>query len=579
MEKYKGVSIYEGIVIAKPFLKKKKNTQVKIYKIIPEMVKSELERLNHAIKETKQEIKSLIESLAGKVNQNELKILNVHLMMLEDPVFLSDISNKIKIELLNSEKVVETVVKKYVGMFKSLNDPVYKQRAADVEDVGEKIIQNLQSEKAEIIDVGNKILITKELKPSELLKYHNLGLKLSGIISEYGGETSHAAILAKTLGIPTLMGVKNLNKIKFNENEEVILDSRSEKELFLINPEFYIKQWYEKEKKESEDEELEIKTFIDFEALSKDNVKVNLYSNMGSEVELDDILKYKPDGIGLLRTEFLYMDSDHFPTEEEQLEEYKRFSETIGVKKELIIRTLDIGADKKLSYFEMPEEENPFLGVRAIRLSLAHKNIFKTQLRAILRAAVFGNIKLMYPMISSIDELRKANEILNQVKNDLEKEEIKYKKNLEVGIMIEVPSSAIMSDLLIKEVDFFSIGTNDLTQYVLAADRLSEEVSYIYNNYDPSVLRMINIVAENAIKAEKKVSVCGEMGGDKLGLLAFLSFGIRDLSMLPSFIPKIKKVLKKIEIKDLKDIKTEILKAKTAEDVKKILNDYLLGVI
>ena len=579
MDKLTGISIFEGIVVAKAYMRRKKKEIIKLYKVHPAMIDDEMKRFQEALSDTKQEIKSLIESLTGKVNQTDIKILNSHLMILEDPLFLSDITNKIRIEMINAEKIVETVVQKYVGMFKSLNDPAFREKAIDIEDVGEKLIQNLQGLTGEKEDIDNKILIAKDLKPSDLLRYHNDGISILGIVTETGGETSHVAILAKTMGIPTILGVKNLQNLKFDELQEVILDSRKGKEIVVFEATDYVRQWYSKEKDEFEKEKGDMLSLIDKPAFTKDGVRIKLASNAGGESDIADIKHYNTDGIGLLRTEFLYMESEYFPTEAEQEKAYRKMAEAVNPGDYVIIRTLDIGADKKLSYFDMPDEENPALGLRAVRLCLKRKDIFKTQLRAILRASIAGNIKVMYPMISGVEELNEANRVLEEVKKELEKEGIPYNNAMEVGIMIEVPSAAILADILIEKVDFFSIGTNDLTQYILAADRLSEEVSYIYDNFHPAVLRMINNIAEVAIRAGKKVSVCGEMGGDTTAVIAFLSFGIKDLSMLSSLIPKVKKLLTTVDMEKLKDIKEKLLKCKKTSEVKEILNDYLLGVI
>ncbi len=577
MDKITGVSIFEGIVISKAYMRKKKKEDIKLYRIQSEKVDDELMRFQEAVLETKQEIKSLIESLTGKVNQNDIKILNSHIMILEDPLFVSDITNKIRLEMINAEKIVESVVQKYVGMFRALNDPVFREKAIDIEDVGEKLIRNLQGIAGESEDINNKILIAKDIKPSDILKYHNEGLNIMGIVTETSGETSHVAILAKTMGIPTLIGAKNLSEFKFAEDEEIILDSRKGREVLVNAPSGHVREWYIKEKKEFDKEKEELLTLIDKPAFTKDGERVRLASNIGGVSEINDVVHYKTDGIGLLRTEFLYMESKYFPEEDEQFEAYKKIAEAVGNENYTVIRTLDIGADKKLSYFEMPDEENPALGMRAIRLCLNRKDIFKTQLRAILRASIYGNIQIMYPMISGIEELEEVNKVLDEAKEELDREKIEYNKEISVGIMIEVPAAAILAEELIKRCDFFSIGTNDLTQYVIAADRLGEGTSYLYDNFHPAVLRLISIVADAANKAGKKVSVCGEMGGDPTAALAFLSMGIRDLSMLSTLIPKIKKVIKEIDTSKLAPIKNKILQAKKSSEIKNILNDYLLA--
>jgi len=579
MRKLDGISIFEGITIAETIYSKRKKEKIKIFKISSDGIEEEIQRFKEAILDSKNQIKKLIESLNGKIDESDIKILNVHLMMLEDPVFLSDITNKIKIEKLNVEAIVNEVVKKYVGMFKALNDPVYKQRALDIEDVGEKIISNLQGKYLVLEELDEKILVAQDLKPSLLLNYYNMGKKLKGIILEMGGETSHVAILAKTLGIPTLMKVKGIDSVDWNEIGKVILNTTKKNGFIIVEPtkDEIGKYKYKKENFYKQQNELE--SLIGETIRTKDDEKITINANLGAIKGLENIEKYKPDGIGLFRTEFIYMDSNDFPLEEEQFEIYKKVTEEQGVEKELIIRTLDIGGDKKLNYFNLPEEDNPFLGLRAIRLSLKNPNIFKTQLRAILRASYYGNLKIMYPMISSLKELRNANEILEQVKDEMRRKKEKFNEKIEIGIMIEVPSATIISDVLIEEVDFFSIGTNDLTQYILASDRLSDTVSEIYDGYHPAVMRSINMVAENAIAKEKKVSVCGEMAGEPMAILAFLSFGIKDFSMLPSLTLKIKKIIKRINLNELGEIKVKLLKAKTAEEIRQILKKYLAGVM
>ncbi len=574
MGKFRGNTIFEGIVIAKPYIKKRKEIFINELSIEEEAIESELERVQEALKQTRTDIKELIESLKDRVNKNELKILNVQLVMLDDPLFLSDINNLIKKEKKNAEFVIDRVVKKYVGMFKSLNDPVYKERATDVEEVGNKLLQNLLLEKPELEDINNKIMITKELKPFELLRYYNLGVVIKGIVTEEGGETSHAAILAKALGIPTLMGVGGVESFQFNENKDIILDSRENFSILLTEPTRDEYENYLKEYRKFIELNNEIEALRGKEIFSRDGQKILLKANLGGEIEISQLKIYQPDGVGLLRTEFLYMDSDEFPDEETQYKLYEKVYKELGEDKPLIIRTLDIGGDKTLSYFKLPEEENPFLGLRAIRLCLKNPEIFKVQLRALLRVAYNRNIKVMIPMISRIEEIRETKRIIEEIKVELERDKIPYEKDLKIGIMIEVPSAAILADQLIEEVDFFSIGTNDLTQYIMAADRLSKEVQDVYDKYNPSVIRMINHTVKAANDAGKSVSICGETAGEQLGMLIFLSLGVTELSMLPAFLPKAKKLVKNIDIEKLKKYKTKILKCKTSEEIKEVLKDF-----
>lgn len=574
MEKIQGNVIFEGIVIAKPYIRKKKVLVVQERNITNDQIDAEVLKVEEAVKETRFEIKHLVDSLKDRVNKEELKILNVQLLMLDDPVFLSDIIGKIKTEKKNAEYAVDSVLEKFVNQFKSLSDPVYRERSVDVQELGSKIIQNLLFVKPHKEDLDGKILITKELEPFELLKFYNEGVDIKGIITELGGETSHSAILCKALGIPTLMGVNDILFKKLDSNKDIILDARLDGGKVILDPDPVTLSYYQNELQVFDNEFREIEALRGKEVLTKDNKRIFLKANLGGEIEITQLSNYLPDGVGLLRTEFIYMDNDGFPSEDRQVELYLDVYNKLGNDKPLTIRTLDIGGDKQLSYFKIPEEANPFLGLRAIRLCLKHKDIFKTQLRAILRVAHNRNIKIMYPMISKIEELWEANKILDEAKIELAKENIPFASNIEVGMMIEVPSSAIMADIFVKEVDFFSIGTNDLTQYVMAADRLSKEVSDVYDKYDPAVIRMVYNTARAAIENNKNISVCGEVAGEALAIIVFLAFGIKDLSMLPALLPKAKKVIKNLSMSELSKLREPILKCRTSKELKHLLKEY-----
>ncbi len=574
MERLEGKSIFEGIVIGQPYLRKKKKVDVTEYKIDEDKVDEEINRFKFALKETKQEIKFLIDSLKGRINSDELKILNVHLMILDDPVLLSEINTRITSDLINVEKILESVIDKYVDMFNQLNDPVYMQRGLDIQDVGDKLIRNLLSEEGELEDIEGKILITKELFPTELLKIHHYNVNVLGIITEYGGETSHVAILAKALGIPTLMGAKSVMQREWDG--KIILDTRKSSSCVIIDATDKVFESYEKEQEELYKKVCELEKLTELPAVTLDGGKLDLNINVGGDLDMLDLKKKNPDGIGLLRSEFIYMDSEFFPSETKQMEIYEKVYNDLGEDRPLIIRTLDIGADKHLSYYEMNDEENPFLGLRGLRFTLSHKSIFKEQLRAILRVAHGRNIKIMYPMVTNLWEIEEAEKILQEVKNELKAAKVEYKDDIEVGIMIEVPSAALLADVFGEKVDFFSIGTNDLTQYILAADRLSDEVAHLYDCYDPAVLRAINMVAEAGIRHGKKVSVCGEMAGDPMAIIAFMSFGIKDLSMLASFLPRAKHLIRNSDMNNIRKLKNKILSCRDSREVKDLLKNYVI---
>lgn len=573
MESVTGKSIYQGIVIAKPYIDHKKTVDVENYKIPSDKIEDEIVRLNNAIEASKLEIKQLKEKLKNKINKEDLQILTVHLMMLDDPQFTSDIKKAIKKEGLNAESVVRKVSNRYIAMFENIQDPIYKQRALDIKDISERLISNLVFMSSTYKELDGKILVATELFPSELLKIYYSGIKLAGIILEYMGETSHIAILAKSMEIPTLMGGRNLFGIEWGDL--VILDTVSIEPKVITNPDPATLERYIEYKEKFEKKKIEIEKNINLPTVTLDGEKIDLFLNIGGRLDITEINRKNPDGIGLLRTELIYMDSDKFPSEEKQYKIYSNIAKEFGEDKPIIIRTLDIGADKKLPYYELAPEENPSLGCRGIRFTLLNKEIFKTQMKSILRASYGNDIKMMYPMVTDIKEIFEARKLLEECKRELIAEEIPFDDKMEVGIMIEVPSAAIMSDIFAQYVDFFSIGTNDLTQYVLATDRFSESASYLYDSLDPAVLRSINFIAEAGMKYGKKVSVCGEMAGDELACIALLSMGIKNLSMTPPSIPRIRNLIRKVKISEIVKLKSRILNCFNAEEVKQILNEYI----
>lgn len=569
-----GKSACEGVVISQAFLYKKNDAIIEKVQLNFSDVPKELEKWKGAVEKSKLEIKELKGKLKSKVTPDELEILTAHIMMLDDPMFIKDIENKIKKDAINAEYAVKEVSEKYIQLFNKIKDPLYAQRAIDIKDISERIILNLIEKDLRREKLDYKIIFAKEIFPSQLLKAVEAGVHINGLVFEYGGTTSHVAILAKSLNIPTLMGVEGVFENEYKLNV-VILDSRKGFEKLIIDPtqeeiEQYQKLCEIKRAKEEALAELE-----KLEAITKDNVRIELKINVGSSKEVSEKYRNFIDGVGLYRTELMYMESKKFPTEGEQVIEYEALNDKIG-EKEIVIRTLDIGADKTLPYFEMAEEDNPFLGVRGIRCSLKHKKIFKTQIRAILKSSVKNSkIKIMYPMITNCKEIIEIKKIVQECKDELDREGIEYNKDIKQGIMIEVPSAALMAEQMAKHVDFFSIGTNDLTQYVLATDRLSENLVELYDFYEPSVLKIINYVVEAAKKYEKSVCVCGEVAGDKLACLALLSLGIKEFSMVSNSIKIIKSLIREIEFFNLTEVKENILNVENSEDVKNILNVYL----
>ncbi|MGL5663908.1 MAG: phosphoenolpyruvate--protein phosphotransferase [Cetobacterium sp.] len=571
-----GKSIFPGIVIGQPYIERKKKLDIENYKISSEKVEEEIGRFLESVQKAKNDIKQIKGNLEGKINKEDLQILTVHIMMLDDPQFISDIKKGIKKEENNAEAVVKKVSNKYIEMFEKIADPIYKQRALDIKDISERIIMNLTHEDDIDSNLNGKILVIRELLPSELLKIYYSGINLSGIIMEYMGETSHTAILAKALEIPTLMGGNDIFSIDWGD--KIILDTTAMEGKVVTNPDVKTLNRYDEEKNRYRNRMKEIEESIDKETITLDGERVYLYLNIGGRLDITQVSRKRPDGIGLLRTELIYMDAIEFPNEEKQKKIYENIArefEESQPSKPIVIRTLDIGADKKLSYYKMVDEENPSLGCRGMRLTLADKNLFKNQIKGILRAATHHNIKMMYPMITNLKEIIEAKDLVEECKKELVFEGKEFKENIEVGMMVEVPSNVMLADVFIDYVDFFSIGTNDLTQYILATDRYSPIAEKLYDCYDPAVIRAIDIVSSAGIKKNKKVSVCGEMAGENQAVIALLSLGIRDLSMAPAYIPKVRNLIRKIKISELKEIKIKLLKSKDSQEIKNILNEYL----
>lgn len=574
MEILKGTFAFEGIVIGRVFLDRKELTNNGITTLLDEReVESEIERFRDGLEMSKESLERLKTSLAGKIGEKDLEIITAHLMVLDDPVYISDIEKYIQKNRTKAEDSVKIVTDKYISLFNKLENPIYRQKVLDIKDVEKLIIRNLNSRKNEWVDLNGKILITEEIFPTELLNIYHENIKLKGIIMEYGGETSHLAILAKALEIPTLMGIKNI--FSYDWKKDVILDTTEQNSCVIIEPDEKTLEEYKSkiEKFNHKKEEMEKTAFLP--AVTLDGIEVSLNLNISGKTTKEEIEAVSPDGIGLLRTELLYMKSNSFPDEEEQLASYNEIIKNFDEKSSIIIRTLDIGADKQLPYFQMKNEMNSFLGLRGIRFSLSEKNIFKIQLRAILRAAYNRNVKLMYPMITNISEIREANILLEEVKKELKQEGKNFKEDIEVGIMIEVPSAVLMADIFAQEVDFFSIGTNDLTQYILAADRLSETVSDMYDSYNPAVLRAVFQIKEAADKYGKSVSICGEMAGQQKAIVAFLSMGITNLSMVSGSILAARALIRNLDYTSLKPLRTKILQCRDSNEVKEILKNYI----
>ena len=563
----KGVAASPGIEIGKAFVLKEYPILIEQDKIVAEKLADEIEKLNKAIVKSKVQLEQIRDKAEKEMGADKAEIFNAHLMMLEDEVFLDEIREKIKAESIRAEYALTLVVEAYTEMFQNIEDEYLRERATDVKDIGDRLVKNLLNIPMQsLADLSEEIIIiAKDLTPSDTAQMNKEFVQ--AFATEMGGRTSHTAIMARSLEIPAVVGVVDL-LAKARIGDTVIVDGN--KGLIYLNPDQETLQQYEKLREEYQLYVQTLKELKDLPAETKDKArKVEIVANIGTPKDCAGALANGAEGIGLYRTEFLYMDRSALPSEEEQFAAYKAVAEEMA-SQPVIIRTLDIGGDKKLPYLDMPEEMNPFLGWRAIRMCLDREDILRTQLRAIMRASAYGKLRIMYPMISNATEIRRANAILQQVKDDLDKEGILYDRELEVGIMVEIPAAAVIADLLIKEVDFFSIGTNDLIQYTIAVDRMNEHISHLYEPLHPAVLRLIKNVIDASHRAGKWTGMCGEMAGDVAATPILLGLGLDEFSMSAVSIPRVKKVIRSMTYQEAQEIAQKALEAENAEEIRQL---------
>ncbi len=537
METYSGKSIFQGIAIGRILFYEKQQAEVKRHTI--EDVKAEMERYEKAKETAIAQLRKLYEKACKEVGEVNAAVFEVHEMMLEDEDYNDSIRNMIEQQQVNAEYAVAMTGDNFSNMFAEMEDEYFSARAADIKDISDRVVSVLCGNGGDINDLEEPIiLVAEDLAPSETVQMDKE--KLLAFVTEQGSTNSHTAILARTMNIPALIGVK----IQKEWNGKMAVVDGFTGILYVEPTPAVLDEMQGKQKRLLEERELllELKGKED---ITKDGRKIKLYANIGNVSDVAGVLKNDAAGIGLFRSEFLYLEKDHFPTEEEQFFAYKTVAERMAGKK-VIIRTLDIGADKQVDYFHLEKEENPAMGYRAIRICLSQTDIFKTQLRALLRAAKYGNIAIMYPMIISVAEVKKIKEIVAEVKAELEQEGVPYGE-VEQGIMIETPAAAVMSDELAKEVDFFSIGTNDLTQYTLAIDRQNAKLDSFYDAHHPAILRLIQTVIDNGHAHNCWVGICGELGADTTLTETFIQMGIDELSVSPGFVLPIRKIIRQTE--------------------------------
>ena len=560
----KGKGISKGIGFGKVFIFEKRKR--KIQKVIVENTENELEKFKTALNKVEKEIEETIQQSSG----TEKEIMNAYLMILKDPTLVIETENLIKNLKYNAEYAIEEGFNKIIEMFKKINDEYMAERAKDIIDIKDKLLDKiLKDENIKLNKLPqNTIIVAKELTTSETAK---LDFKnVSGIITEIGGINSHTAIMARTHSLPLITEIHNINEI-FN-NEQYICMNGSTGEIF-INPTKEEENKLLEQQKLIEEEKNKLEEYKNKETKTKDGFKVELVSNIGIPSDVEKVIESTAEGIGLFRTEFLYMDNEKMPTEEEQFLSYKEVAEKMQGKP-VIIRTLDVGGDKEIKYLNLPKEENPFLGFRAIRICLANIEMFKIQLRAILKASAYGNISIMIPMISSIEELRKTKQIVEECKKELQEKNIKFKKDIKLGIMIEIPSTAIMAEQFAKECDFFSIGTNDLIQYTVAVERGNEKISNLYSKYNPAVIRLIKMAIDGAHKEGIFCGMCGEVAGDSKFIPILIGMGLDEFSMNSNKILQARKVITNLEKKQCEKLVENIIKLDSSNKIKEELENF-----
>lgn len=565
----KGIGASPGIAIGKALVVEE--SEIVIEKKSISDIDSELKKLSDAVLISKEELTKVKEKVAQEVGEEEAEIFGAHLLVLEDPEFIGEAENKIKNENINEEYALNEVKDMFVSIFESMDNAYMKERAADVKDVTNRVLRHILGIK--VVDLSSLsdeiVLVAHDLTPSDTATMDKA--KVLGFLTDIGGRTSHTAIMSRTLEIAAIVGLSDVTK-QVKDGDMIIFDGDVGE--VYINPDQKLIEEYEEKKRLFEEEKKALEELKGKESVTLDGKRVELAGNIGTPNDVEGLIKNDAEGVGLYRTEFLYMNNDKFPEEETQYEAYKAVLE--GMKgKPVVIRTLDIGGDKKLSYFEMEEEMNPFLGYRAIRLCLDRTDIFKTQLRALYRSSVHGKLRIMFPMISSLEELLKAKEICEEVKSELRDENIAYSDDVEVGMMIEIPSAAIISDVLAKHVDFFSIGTNDLIQYTCAVDRMNQKISYLYNQFNPAVLRLINLVIKNAHAEGKWVGMCGESAGDQKMIPILLGFGLDEFSMSPISILRARRLVTSVSQADMKKLSDEILGLTRAEEIEAYMDKFI----
>lgn len=567
MKRLQGIAASNGIAIAKAY--RLEHPDLTVEKQTIENPAEQVSRFQQALAKAKEELEVIQAHALKELGEDKAAIFSAHLLVLSDPELVQAVEQKIEQERVNAEFALHEVASMFISMFEAMDNEYMKERAADIRDVTKRVLAHLLG-----VTISNPSMITEEviivaedLTPSDTAQLNRKYAK--GFTTDIGGRTSHSAIMARSMEIPAVVGTKEATATI--QNGDIVIIDGLDGEV-IVNPTEETIAEYEQKRAAFAAQKAEWAKLVHEQTTTKDGHHVELAANIGTPNDVEGVLANGAEGIGLYRTEFLYMGRNELPTEEEQFEAYKTELEKMEGKP-VVVRTLDIGGDKELPYLDLPKEMNPFLGFRAVRLCLDMQDMFRTQLRALLRASVYGNLKIMFPMIATVDEFRQAKAVLLEEKEKLVAEGVAVSDHIEVGMMVEIPAAAVLADQFAKEVDFFSIGTNDLIQYTMAADRMNERVSYLYQPYNPAILRLIHNVIEAAHKEGKWVGMCGEMAGEELAVPILLAFGLDEFSMSATSILRVRSQLKKLSKQEAERVKDHILSLATAEEVVRFVKE------
>lgn len=566
----KGIAASDGVAIAKAYLLVEPDLTFDKNEKVTD-VEGEVAKFNNAIEASKVELTKIRNNAEVQLGADKAAIFDAHLLVLDDPELIQPIQDKIKNENANAATALTDVTTQFVTIFESMDNEYMKERAADIRDVSKRVLSHIlgiELPNPSMID-ESVVIVGNDLTPSDTAQLNKEFVQ--GFVTNIGGRTSHSAIMSRSLEIPAIVGTKSITQ-EVKQGDMIIVDGLNGD--VIVNPtEDELIAYQDKRERYFADKK-ELQKLRDADTVTVDGVHAELAANIGTPNDLPGVIENGAQGIGLYRTEFLYMGRDQMPTEEEQFEAYKEVLEAMNGKR-VVVRTLDIGGDKELSYLNLPEEMNPFLGYRAIRLCLAQQDIFRPQLRALLRASVYGKLNIMFPMVATINEFREAKAILLEEKENLKNEGHDISDDIELGIMVEIPATAALADVFAKEVDFFSIGTNDLIQYTLAADRMSERVSYLYQPYNPSILRLVKQVIEASHKEGKWTGMCGEMAGDETAIPLLLGLGLDEFSMSATSILKARRQINGLSKNEMTELANRAVDCATQEEVIELVNNYV----